>query len=369
MKQVRVNVRSVANVAAVRREKRNGRDVLIVPSATLPDEVVMNGIRYPADEIEKSYATLNRTPAPLGHPTINGQHVSARDPEGINIGYIGAWNENARRENGRVFLDKVIDVKFAEQTEGGRSVLAAINAGDPVHTSTGLLCELEACNDGTASFTARNMLFDHDAILIGEDGAATPSQGVGMLVNGQQVEVINSSIDYANDQLDWAGMNLLDAMDRAAKAGRWDKIKATLLRAFMPEREDPQTMETDMTVTKEQFDGLSAAVEAVANGLKTLTEGLPDIVANQVKPLTDNLQALQNTAKATEDAELAGHIAAIVKANLLTDEEAKGLTLNAARALAGKAVPGKAAALNGAMVTNASDEFAGYDLNKMMEVK
>jgi hypothetical protein len=358
MKQVRVNIRSICNVAAVRREKRNGRDVMIVPSATLPDDVVMNGIRYPADEIEKSYATLNRTPAPLGHPMINGQFVSARDPEGINIGYIGAWNENARRENGRVFLDKVIDIDFASRTEGGKSVLAAINAGDPVHTSTGLLCELEACSDEGASHIARNMLFDHDAILLGEDGAATPSQGVGMLVNGRQVEVINSSIDYANDQLDWAGINLLDALDRAAKAGRWDKIKATLLRAFMPEREDPQTLETDnMTVTQEQFDGLSAAVKAVANGHQALTEGLPAIVASLIKPLTDNLEALQNSNKAAADAELAGHVAAIVKANLLTDEEAKGLTLNAARALAGKAVPGKAAALNAAMGVDAKAAF------------
>jgi hypothetical protein len=367
MKQVRVNVRSIANVAAVRREKRHGRDVLIVPSATLPDDVVMNGIRYPADEIEKSYASLNRTPAPLGHPVINGQHVSARDPEGINIGYIGAWNENARRENGRVFLDKVIDVEFAGRTDGGKAVLAAINAGDPVHTSTGLLCELEACNDGKATFTARNMLFDHDAILIGEDGAATPSQGVGMLVNGQQVEVINSSIDYADDNLDWAGMNLLDAFDRVAKAGRWEKIKATLLRAITPEREDPQTLENDMTVTKEQFDGLSAAVEAVANGLKELTAGLPAVVANQVKPLTENMEALQNSAKASADAELAGYVATIVKANILDAETAGTLTLNAAKVLAAKSAPGTALGLNPAFtVGNAADEFKDYDMNTAM---
>lgn len=369
MKQVRVNIRSVANIAAVRREKRNGRDVLIVPSATLPDSVVMNGIRYDGDEIEKSYASLNRTPAPLGHPMVNGQFISARDPEGINAGYIGAWNENARRDKGRVFLDKVIDVEVANRTEGGKAVLAAINAGDPIHTSTGLLCELEDCTEGDAKFIARNMVFDHDAILLNEDGAATPEQGVGMLVNGARIEVINSIASYDDENLDWAGMNLLDAIDRAEKRGRWKELKATLLRVLLPERKDPQTLETDMTVTKEQFDGLSAAVNAVADGLKTLTDGLPAMVANQVKPLTDNLAALQANAKATEDAELAGHVAAIVKANLLTEEAAKGLTLNAARELAGKAAPGKAAALNGALNVSGANEFAGYDLNKMMEAK
>jgi hypothetical protein len=54
MPQVRVNVRSLANMKAVRKEKRNGRDVVIVPSATLPDNVIMNGILYPADEIGRA---------------------------------------------------------------------------------------------------------------------------------------------------------------------------------------------------------------------------------------------------------------------------------------------------------------------------
>ena len=44
--QVRVNIRCLANTAAIRREKRNGRDVIVVPSATMPDDVIMNGIRY-----------------------------------------------------------------------------------------------------------------------------------------------------------------------------------------------------------------------------------------------------------------------------------------------------------------------------------
>lgn len=174
MPQVRVNVRTLANTKAVRKEKRNGRDVVIVPSATLPDDIIMNGIKYPAAEISKSFAGLNRTPAPLGHPMINGKFVSARDPEGLNIGYIGAWNENVRRENGRVFLDKVIDVEVANRSQGGKDVLAAIEKGEPVHTSTGLLANLEAVtNAADHKHIARNIEFDHDAILLGEVGAAT----------------------------------------------------------------------------------------------------------------------------------------------------------------------------------------------------
>ena len=158
MKKVRVNVRSLANVAAVRKEKRNGRDVVIVPSATLPDDVVMNGIKYPASEIAKSYLTLNRTPAPHGHPKVNGKFVSAFDPEGLNVGYVGAWNENARQENGRVFLDKVIDVEVANRSADGKAILSAIEKGAPVHTSTGLICQLETvANCETHNAIARNI--------------------------------------------------------------------------------------------------------------------------------------------------------------------------------------------------------------------
>ena len=86
MPQTRVNIRSVANTALVRTETRNGRKIMIIPSATLPDDVVMNGIKYPAQEIANSFKTLERTPAPFGHPLVNGKFVSASDPEGINLG-------------------------------------------------------------------------------------------------------------------------------------------------------------------------------------------------------------------------------------------------------------------------------------------
>ena len=183
---VRVNVRTAVNNAQIRRDKRNGKDVIIVPSATLPDDVVMNNIKYPADEIAKSFHTLDRTFAPFRHPMVNGQYVSAREPEAVNDFYIGAWNENVRRENGRVFLDKVIDVEVAGRTENGKRLLEAINKGEPIHTSTGIFLEVEPSDDSGYSYLAKNMQFDHDAILLDEEGAATPNQGVGMMVNGKQ---------------------------------------------------------------------------------------------------------------------------------------------------------------------------------------
>ncbi|WP_322886371.1 hypothetical protein U8C40_09635 [Sinorhizobium medicae] len=355
MKHVRVNVRSVANTKAVRKEKRNGRDVVIVPSATLPDNIIMNGIMYPADEIEKSYVSLNRTPAPLGHPTINGKFVSARDPEGINLGYIGAWNENVRRENGRVFLDKVIDVEVANRSPGGKEVLAAIEKGEPVHTSTGLIANLEAVSNASDhKHIARNIQFDHDAILLNESGAATPEQGVGMLVNAngeqEEIEVINSSLtEEADREIDWAGTRLVEALRRRENIGIWDKVKAAIMEAVGSGRV-PSTnrKEDDMPVSDEQFKSLSDEVKTLSESMAKIGDTIGAAVANAVKPLVDAQNEMVANQKTKEEAEKAELVVKVVKANVLSESAAKDLTLNALKELATKAEPGKAAALNGA---------------------
>ncbi|KQU96447.1 hypothetical protein [Devosia sp. Root105] len=361
-KTVRVNVRAVANVAAVRKEKRNGRDVVIVPSATMPDDIIMNGsqgkVLYPADEIAKSFKQLERTPAPLGHPMINGKFVSARDPEGINIGHIGAWNENVRQEGGRVLLDKVIDVEVANRSEGGKAVLAAIDAGGPIHTSTGLLAHLEDVTNSTShQRVARAMVFDHDAILLNEEGAATPEQGVGMLVNAQgeteEIEVINSSLEGMDQEIDWAGTRLIEAVRRKADASKWQELKDSILKALgldFTERE-PTTNRKEApmeTISKEQFDALSKKVDTLSEGLGRIGDTVGTAVANAMKPLVDAQNSVIANQKAKDDEELKGLREKIVKANLLDEASAGELTLNAARALAKQAEPGKAATLNGA---------------------
>jgi hypothetical protein len=373
MSKVVVHVRC-NKAGAVRREKLNGRDVIIVPSATLPDDIVMNAIRYPAEEIEKSFMGLERTPAPLGHPSINGKFVSATDPEGINIGWVGAFNTNVRREKGkdgkhRVLLDKVIDVEVAQSSERGQRLLNAIEKGEPISTSTGLLCELEAANgDVNYKHIARNMVWDHDALLLDEEGAATPAQGVGVFVNsandgGEEITVVNSALDMADGDLDWALDSAFRALEKRNRAPLLERMKAAIIEAFGSEREpsEQQNKDADMTVSKEQFDALSAKVDTLSESIgKTIEEAVTKAVAAAVKPLTDANEALVNAQKAKDEAELAGLRATIVKANLLDEEGAGELTLNAARKLAEKVAPKGAAALNAAF--NPAGDKPGFTL-------
>jgi len=366
MKQVRVNVTTAANMAAIRREKRNGRDVVVVPSATLPDNVIMNNIKYPADEIAKGFMTLNGTLAPFGHPKVNGDFVSAAHPDGLAVSYIGAHNDNVRRENGRVLIDKVIDVEVANQSPNGKAVMAAIDAGKPIHTSTGLMCSLDEPDADDHEHIARNMYFDHDAILLNEKGAATPDQGVGMMVNaeGEQIDVINSTFsEDADRQLDWALRDVARAMEAKDRASLLERMKTAIIEAFSPVREPHETHEKENTMDKEQFDALSGKVNALTEAQDKMGETIKEAVNAALKPVLDAQAEITANAKAKDEAELAEHVAAIVKANILDKDSAKELTLNAARKLAEKAKPGKAANLNPALNTGDTDEFADFDLN------
>lgn len=373
-RQARINIRSVANSKAAKTIRRNGRDLMIVPSATLPDDVVMNGIKYPADEIEKSFHTLERAPAPLGHPMVNGAFVSARDPEGINIGWIGAWNENVRREGGRVFLDKVIDVEVANRTEGGKRLLEAINSGKPIHTSTGLLADLMETGEDEPKYAVCNMFFDHDAILLDEEGAATPDQGVGMLVNGKQIEVINSSLSDAwEEQLDWALDSAARALEQKQRAPMLERLKTVIMEALSMGRETSREQENaDMAVDEKKVADLETRLEeqgkSLAN-LNTTIAGIGDTIAAALAaalaPVTATMETLTNAEKAREDAAKAVLVNKVVEAGLLTEETAKGLTNAALSEMAAKVKPGKAAQLNAALPLNQSveDEFKDYDLN------
>ena len=190
---------------AVTRKTIGGVEHVVISSMTLPDDIVMNGGLYPADEIAKSFMTLERTLAPLEHPfDDSGMFISANDPTSIHNFYAGAFNENVRQENGRIAIDKVINVAEALKTDRGKRLLDRVEELEtnsdprPVHTSVGVFLEVEELdapqrNTHGDEFTwiARNMFFDHDAILLDSVGAAQPGQGVGMAVNaaGEEIEV------------------------------------------------------------------------------------------------------------------------------------------------------------------------------------
>lgn len=368
-----------ANLAGkIRRENRDGRETLVLPSYAAKAGTVLNGILYPREELDSSIAGLNRTPAPLGHPTINNKFVPALDPEALARNHVFAWNENPRWDGERIALDVVIDEARAKESEGGRKVLNAIDKQEPICTSTGLLCNLEEVKDRAHNAVARNIEWDHVALLLDEAPAISPEEGVGIFVNSasheaNETRVINSAIeDDAERELGWAVDQAVRALEKRRKAPIYERAMKALTEAILGPERDPseqQNKDADMTVSKEQFDALSGEVKTLSDAVANLNTTIGETVANAIKPFTDaQAEALAN-AKAKDEAELTTLREKIVKANILNEDEAKELTLNAARALAKKAEPGKAAALNARFGGNDKDEFADVDLNAALEVK
>lgn len=205
--RVQCNVTTKVNAKAIRRFKHNGRDHIAIPSYTLPSNVVMNGGLYPSSEIDAFYKGLEGTPAPLGHPEMDGKFISARSPEGLNQGWVGAWNRNVKKSGDRVYVEKWVDVEVAARTEQGRELLARVEALEkgedvpPIHTSVAMFLIEEPAPEGVTEYewVARIMEMDHDAILLNEVGAATPEQGVGLMVNADKARSLAANAGVLND--------------------------------------------------------------------------------------------------------------------------------------------------------------------------
>lgn len=373
--QFRLNISSKVDSKTIREDVINGRRVLVVPSATMPADIVMNGVKYPGEVIKASFGTLDRAPAPCGHPKLNGQYLSARDPEAINHFHVGAWNANVRWDGKRVLLDKIIDVEVAEKSEQGKRLLEAIAKGEPISTSTGLLANVDKAEAGAGyEKVAKEVIFDHDAILLDEEPAAAPEQGVGMLVNGKQVPVVNVSLDEAAErELDWAGQEMMRSVQRAADATLWakvrDKVLAVIKEGLGLAEQNPTTesnaTEDDMSAEElkklsEQMSTLTTQVNEMDKKKSEEATTLASI-AQSLEDLTGKVNGLMGE-KAKEDEKVrAANEKLVVDAGLMTAEEAKAADVLVVNALAQKAKavattePAAAPILRGALQVNRSE--------------
>lgn len=199
---------SEVNKKHIRRESINGVEHIVVTSFTLPADIVMNGGLYPAEERDASFNSLHRTLAPIEHPTDeNGNFLSANDPEAIHNFHAGAFNDNVTIDEAtnRIKIDKFINVQEAKKTDRGKRLLDRIDEIEssdkprPIHTSVAVFLIKEDLDEPQTNalgqeftWVARDMVFDHDAILLDSVGAAQPNQGVGIGINdthGEEIQV------------------------------------------------------------------------------------------------------------------------------------------------------------------------------------
>lgn len=171
------------------------------------DDIVMNGMLYPGDQLAAGIGTMEGKPAPAGHPkNAAGQLISALNGEALGSAWVGAYCRNARHEGGRSLVDIVVNSDMAKAHPAGKQLVERLDAAiagtnaEPIHVSTGLMLEpVNAAGESGGkkySRIATNLQYDHLAILLNERGAGTPDDGVGMFLNSagqaEQVEVVDA---------------------------------------------------------------------------------------------------------------------------------------------------------------------------------
>lgn len=291
MKRNRVNVLTVVNSASnITTETIDGKPHIVVRGITpVVDDIVMNRKLYPAAEIEKAYNTLERNPMPLGHPKVDGKHVSARDVRAVNEYHVGAWLQNVSHEGGKVTGDMYVNRQYAESSEKGRRLINRLDemiAGtnsEPIHISTGLLYSGIAANGESKgkkyNEIATNMMFDHVAVLLDEPGAGTPAEGVGIFVNAE------------GDELEIEVVNLADA-DVPDPQDASFKTFFNQLKAFFSANSDSTQKETD------------PMKELIVNALKANGKEVEGKTDAELMDAYNQMKAEEVTAKKKGDAEI-----------------------------------------------------------------
>ena len=205
-----VNISTLVANSEIRTEVVEGVHFTVLPSRTLPPNIVMNGILYDEKDVEANIGTLDGSPVTMSHPVINGRFADAYEPiSQAKFGLGGAFNKvRGKADDGSWIVEKYIPTEQLQNTERGKKLAEAIKSKRPIHTSTGLYLTKEpeiGVNAMGQEYTARAKIvrFNHDAVLLNEVGAATPEQGVGIFVNAkgesEETEVMYVNLSSGDD--------------------------------------------------------------------------------------------------------------------------------------------------------------------------
>ncbi|MBK0162131.1 DUF2213 domain-containing protein [Klebsiella sp. S69] len=361
MKRNRVNVLTVVNSASnITTETIDGKPHIVVRGITpVVDDIVMNRKLYPAAEIEKAYNTLERNPMPLGHPKVDGKHVSARDVRAVNEYHVGAWLQNVSHKDRRVTGDMYVNRQYAESSDKGKrlinrldEMLAGTNS-EPIHISTGLLYSGIAANGESKgkkyNEIATNMMFDHVAVLLDEPGAGTPEEGVGIFVNAEgdelEIEVVNLADADVPDPQDASFKTFFNQLKAFFSANsdstqkETDPMKELIVNALKAKgksvdgKTDAELMDAYNQMLAENADSKEETPEEKAarekkeaddKKAKEQTTNSEEMPA-WAKVLTEQVTALNSQINANADKEKGEKRAAVKLAMNMSDEEVADL--------------------------------------------
>lgn len=437
MTSKRVHILSAVNAANV---SKDGNTYTIRDVVGAVDDIVMNSRLYPADQLKAAAATLEGKPAPAGHPKNSaGQAISALNGEALASAWIGSYVRNARHEAGRTVADVVVNEAQARAHPDGAKLIERLDAAiagnnaEPIHVSTGLMMDPIIANGESRgkkySSIVTNIRYDHLAILLNEQGAATPDQGVGMFLNSagesEQVEevIINTEPEDLRTRglLGWIkrliGNESEMSFDDISNKLRESLPQNSWLREVYSKRviyvteapgRDAAYFQQDYAIdsagsvsllgspvevtrrveykpveTNERTDAVKQHILAALNAAGINSESMDESAllsaynALITKPQADALSAanakiaqIEANAQAADAAELDKLSAQMAVNSALTADDLKALGLKRLREIksAAKDAGGYAAPILAAnSATKPASEFAGYSINSHLE--
>ena len=434
MTSKRVHILSAVNAANV---SKDGSTYTIKDVVGAIDDIVMNSRLYPADQLKAAASTLEGKPAPAGHPKNSaGQAISALNGEALASAWIGSYVRNARHEAGRTIADVVVNEAQARAHPDGAKLIERLDAAiagtntDPIHVSTGLMMDPIIANGESRgkkySSIVTNIRYDHLAILLNEQGAATPEQGVGMFLNSageaEQVEevVINTEPEdkrnagllgwikrLIGNESDMSFDQISDKLYKALPENSWLRevySKYVIYVTEAPGRDSAYYRQdyaidsagslsflgSPVEVTRrveykpvetnsERTDAVKQQILAALNAAGIQTESMDDsallsaynalITKPQVEALSAanaKLAEMEAGAKAAEAAELEKLAGQMAVNSLLTVADLKALGLKRLQEINASA-QGAAPVLTSNSATKTASEFAGYSINSHLE--
>lgn len=431
MKKQRIHILSAVNAANV---SKAGGTYTIKDVVGAVDDIVMNGRLYPADQLAAGVKTLDGKPAPAGHPkNSEGKFISALNGEALASAWIGSYVRNARHEGGRTLVDVVVNEAQARAHPDGAKLVERLDAAmagtnsEPIHVSTGLMFEpINAAGESRGkrySTIVTNIQYDHLAILLNDQGAATPADGVGMFVNsaGESAEVeeviVNTEPEDRrtrgllgwikrlignSDSYDMSFEQIHDGLRKLIPSDAW--IREVFTKSVIWVDNDNRLWRQDYHVAsdgvslaligepvevvrrvkyepieKEGTDQMKETILAALNAAGINTAGLDDgqLLAAynslQAKPAQEALNAanaklaqIEANQQAAEAAELDALAQSLAVNSVLTADDLKALGLDRLKAIKA-ATAGAAPVLAGNSATKPESEFAGYSLNSHLE--
>jgi hypothetical protein len=342
---------------SVREETYNGRAFVVLNAMLLRADTAMNGILYSLDEVKASFNQLNELPAPLGHPTIAGEHVSASNNFARGEFDVGAFVRNVHMKDKEVHGEIYIDKEVASRTDRGKRLLSNIANKVKLGVSTGLNIARLIARNGVDELgqafnnVGKGFMFDHLAILDGEE-AAGKLAGTEIIYNSEQG---NNSLFVVNHSGGQSGSNqeenLMEIKIDASDLSKAERVKL-------------QSMTANELILAVNAEKPAVTLEEAKKVV--IDQGLTVNAADSVVLTKDDHKALKVNAEKylTAEKERVEKIKEGIIANSkFVDDDLKDMSESQLTKLSDSLVPANDFSVNAAFTTNSNGKEVAVDFS------